>query len=62
MRKLLIAAATGSVLAFGAPAHAAAEGAHQSRECIPNNLTLIGEAPGKSRIRLSATVCLQSHC
>ena len=53
MRKLLIAAATGSVLAFGAPAHAQQKVRINLANAFPNNLTLIGEAPGKLAQKLN---------
>src|SRR5688572_18650026 len=53
MRKLLIAAATGSVLALGAPAHAQQKVRINLANAFPNNLTLIGEAPGKLAQKLN---------
>ena len=49
----LIAAATGSVLAFGAPAHAQQKVRINLANAFPNNLTLIGEAPGKLAQKLN---------
>ena len=53
MRKLLIAAATGSMLALGAPAHAQQKVRINLANAFPNNLTLIGEAPGKLAQKLN---------
>ena len=47
MKKILIAAATGSALVFCAAASAQQKVRINLGNAFPNNLTLIGEAPGK---------------